>query len=291
MLFGLFVVLGLVEWQTHLIERLIGRWLNNHNTERQAWGTLWAQEEKTRQASKQLEGEAAMTVQLRLEADRVANFGELLALVPSGESLSISPAKFVGLYLSLPEEQRAEIIKSIELLAYYYTSDWRRALIQRQGDGGAALLLDAHDNILLTLNISPAAAAAISGAGRLQRGGLAHNSAFAGRIYLGEKFISYLFVIPESERNRIFPDPTILLSLPKPLLQVGLAPASNSGFAYIGFETSGAEGLTVISYPISDEAFERLSFALAWQGSDTLFDPVAGADEPLPGFEQDSEAP
>ncbi|MBM3327909.1 MAG: hypothetical protein FJY67_00360 [Calditrichaeota bacterium] len=291
-LFLILIALLALDWQFRLTERIIGRHLVRHNDEREPWGTLWTMEEKARTASRRMEEESAQLGLLRERADRAGSFGEIAELLGDGETVVLSPSRFVSLYLALPEMLRPDLIPPKDLLAHYYTSDWRRTLLTRPGGlvaGCRAVLLDAHDQPLLTLHLEPRFLFTSAKARTLATGGLAADPAFAGRIYPGEKFIQYLFILPEADRNNLFPDPEMLLSLPKPLRYVGLAPERGDGFAVIGFEAAGEAGPVVATHPISPRTFERLAFALTWEGSDTLFAPSSDGGEAYPVEPDESE--
>lgn len=182
----------------------------------------------------------------------------------------MSPSKFVGLYLALPKAERDSVLASRELLDLYYNSDWRRASLRSADEGAVAYIIDSQDHVIRTVTLSDRHVRVAGEFGRVLKGGLVNQPPFAGRVYPAERFFAILFQLPEAERGQLFPDPGMLLGLPKPVTAVGLAPAGHEAFAVIGFETAGESGPVVTSYPISPAAFDRLTYLLAWTGSDTL---------------------
>lgn len=214
---------------------------------------------------------------LKDASDRANSFAELVDVLPNEGVAQISPSKFVSLYMALPKSSREGLIPSKDLLDLYYNSDWARTSVGLEQDSVGARLIDGQNHVLRQILLPDALIRVASTGGRHVAGGLDGDPRFLGRLHPSERFFAILFQLPEQERSAIFPDPEMLLGLPKPVNWVGLAPAGGEVFAQVGFESSSPEGPLITIYPISIQAFDRLSFLLAWADSDTLF-----RDEELP---------
>jgi hypothetical protein len=217
--------------------------------------------------------EAGESSRLKQQIDEASSFGDLLDLLSKSDNLGISPSKFVGLYLSLPKANRDSVIAAKELLNLYYASDWRRTTIKSALNGAVAYLIDSQNQVMRTVPLPEGHVRVVGDFGRVIKSSLEAMPMFTGRIYPSERFFAILFNLSEAERLQLFPDPGMLLSIPKPVMQVGLGVIFKDGFAVIGIQSSSATGPMVTLYPISNAAYDRLTFLLAWQGSDTLFTP------------------
>lgn len=274
-------MVGLValEELTHFAEKLAGQYLNTHNNERRSYGQTWEQEQRAREAALRLNQGAAQTSMVKDRIDQVSNFAQLLDLLDESDNLAVAPAKFVGLYLALPKGVRDSVIAARDLLDLYYTSDWRRTTVKSADDGAVAYLIDSQNISFKQLPLPSRLVRATGESGGVQLGGgLAERPEFTGHIYPAERFFAVLFGLSEVERAKVFPDPSMLLSLPKPVEFVGLAPAAKEAFAQIGFEIGGSYGSRVVTYPISAAAFDQLISYMAFDQSDTLFNPPPKAE-------------
>ncbi len=272
LLFFLFVMaLFVAEEATHLGEIYAGRYLSNHNSEREPYGITWEKERKARLAARQLAEGLAAGSKLKDNTDRVGTFIELVNILPNNGSAQISPSKFVSLYMALPKSSRDGLISSTELLDYYYNSEWTRTSVSLENDVASAHFVDGKNQILRSVPLVDELIRVVGTGGRRVIGGLSDDSRFIGRLHPAERFFAILFQLPDIDRNAIFPDPEMLLGLPKPLTWVGLAPAGGEPFAQVGFESNSPDGPSITIYPVSIAAFDRLSFLLAWADSDTLF--------------------
>jgi len=270
----------IAEEATHFAELFLGRYLNAYNLERKSWGTTWEAEARARQAAERVTQSATEGSRVRQEIEGANSFTALLDLLQESDNLAVTPSKFVGLYLALPKSERDSVIASKELLDLYYTSDWKRTGVKSADNGAIAYLIDSQNQVIKSVSLPDRLVRVAGETGKILRGGLESLPVFTGRIYPAERFFALLFNLTEVERSQLFPDPGLLLSLPKPVSYVGFAPAERGeSFAVIGFQSDGASGAAVTTYPITKTAFERLTFLFAMEGSDTLFTPSPDGEE------------
>lgn len=270
------VVLG-SELYFQWIEVLVGNYVNQHRDELPQEGAFWQQVERAKEALELRSAERLAWERNRRQAEEATHFAELLTFIPSQGVLPISPAKFVALYLALPESIQTKIISSHDLAKLYHQSDWSRCLLSRQQGRAVALMVDGHNQPLHPLILLPEAeigASHITG----RQVNLDQDPSYQGRIYDGEIFLRYLMILTDAEREAMFPDPLFLLQIPRPLGRVGLAPPNQEGWAKIALEGKG-DNKGVVELPISAYTFNRLAFALSWEDGDTLWREGEGAEE------------
>jgi len=244
---------------------------------------MWEQESLSRRATDRLNRTMIEASRLRQEVDAAASFSSLLDLLPEAGTLSLSPGKFVSLYNALPKASRDSLISSQALLDLYHTSEWTRTSLRIEEDTAVAYLIDNGNQPLRSIRLPDRFARSAGEGGRIERGTLTETGDFTGRIYPADRFFALLFRMTEAERSRLFPDPGLLLGVPKPVDSVGLAPAvKKDAFALIGFQSASASGPQVVAFPIAQSAFENLTFLLAMQNSDTLFKEQPDEWEDLP---------
>lgn len=264
--------LFILEIQFQYVERIIGRFLNDRNEGREAFGTTWERREQSELAEEILEQEAGEANAIRRKAERVNSFAELLNLIPVDDFLSLSPDKFIELYLNLPVALQSLLIDQSELTNFRRGDSWQRTSIWRQGENGAAYLIDSQNQILKHINISKAFLNAAGSYGVSTRGSLSEMPQFVGHIYPADKFNKLFFSLPDAKRNAFFPEPSILLKLPKNITYVGLTPSENlNDLGIVGFESETADGNMVVTYPASADMMQQFIWKFSWEGSDTLF--------------------
>ncbi len=267
-----FILLLTIETQSFFIERIGGSYLNWRNKGREAYGTTWERRQHTDNAAQQLDIEAGQVSQLRRKAEFVSNFTELLAIVPDGEGVSISPEKFIELYLDLPNALQSKLIDQTELTKLQRKGTWRRTSVWKQNKNGMAYLVDDRNQILQTVQLYQSFLEIAATYGKTVDTPLSAISIFAGHIYSADRFNKLFFSLPDDKRNAFFPEPGIMLRLPKHIINVGLAPAENQDdFGIIGFEAEDLNGVTVVTYPASTATMNQLIWKFAWEGSDTLY--------------------
>ena len=276
----LLTVLFISEELTHFVEITAGRYLAAHNSEREPYGTTWEKERKARIAARMLSEGLAAGSKLRDATDRAETLADLVDVLPNDGSVQVSPSKFVSLYMSLPKSSRDRLIPSIDLLDFYYNSEWIRTSVSLENDAAIAHFVDGQNHVFHSVPLPDDLIRVASTGGRRIVGGLDDDPRFIGRLHTSERFFAILFQLSEQERTAIFPDPEMLLGLPKPVNWVGLAPAGGEPFAQAGFESVSPDGPVINIYPISVAAFDRLSFLLAWADSDTLFREREPPDQP-----------
>ena len=248
-----------IEERTHFVERTAGRYLNKQNEGREAWGRSWERQISTHQAAKQLDEKVVETGKLRIKAELVADFGELFNVIPEGEGVPISPSKLVELYRKLPEALKISLIQPDRLLDMYWGGNWARTSVWRKGDNLAAYLVDARNRVLEHLTISRSLVKASTIFGQTRNGLLSDELAYGDNIYSSDKFFSSYWELSPAEREEIFSDPDLLLSLPKPIIRVGFRSLSEiDGFGLIGFESGDYRGSVVTSFPINTASMELL---------------------------------
>ncbi len=224
-----------------------------------------------RLAARKLADGLAAGSKRRDAVDKANTMAELVDILPDIGSTQTSPSKFVSLYMALPKSSRDGLMSSQELLDLYYNSQWIRTSVSLEGEVATAHFVDGNNQILRSVPLPEALIRAESPGGQRVIGDLSSDPRFIGRLHTAERFFAILFQLPEQERIAIFPDPEMLLGLPKPVTWVGLGLTDNDPIAQVGFESSSSDGPVVTIYPISTKAFQRLSFLLAWADSDTLF--------------------
>ena len=256
---------------THFVEISAGRYLSAHNSEREAYGITWEKERMARIAAQKLAEGLAAGSKRRDAADRAATMADLVDILPNNGSAQTSPSKFVSLYMALPKSSRDKLIPAEQLLDLYYNSQWMRTSVSLDNDMATAHFVDGNNQILRSITLPDEIIRVESAGGRRVIGDLDDDPRFIGRLHPAERFFAILFQLSEQERTAIFPDPEMLLGLPKPVVWVGLGLGDSDPFAQVGFESTSPEGPIVTIYPISNRAYQRLSFLLAWADSDTLF--------------------
>lgn len=273
----------MVEERSFFVEKTAGRYLNRRNATREPWGRSWERQRRSHAAVKQMDEEATRSSRMRRQAELVGSFAELLSLIPDDEGVQISPDKFIDLYQALPAALRRRLIHQGELVDLYWTGDWQRTSVWRKDGGGLAYLVDARNRVMRHLNISRALLDAAEIYGKVTPGRLTDIPAFAGRIYPSDRFFAIVFRLSEEERTALFMDPDILLQLPRPVMQVGVASAEDpDGYATVGFESAAEGGFIVTTYPALPAPLNRVTWMLAWEDADTIFATMksAAAEQP-----------
>lgn len=278
------VVLALVEFRTHLVEKAAGHYLNMRNQGREAWGRSWERQRSAREAARKLDEKAVESAKLRSRAELVSDFGELFAVIPEGEGVPISPAKFVELYLTLPSSLQSGLVEPSELVNLYWRGNWSRTSVWRRGEDITAYLVDARNRVIRNVTVSPALITAVEIHGRLTTGLLSDNTAFSGNIFSAQRFFDAFWKLSQLERDKIIPDPDFLLKLPRPVVRVGFASLPEApGFTVIGFESESRSSTIVTSFPVYVSVLGRLRWLLAWADSDTIFNKQDNPDSTFVG--------
>jgi len=209
----------------------------------------------------------------------VTSFDELLTILPEGEGVPVSPAKFLELYLTLPSGLRISLIDPVDLNSLYWSGDWMRTSVWRKEETMSAYLVDVHNRVMRSVTISGALLRAASVYGKTSTGALSDNLPFGGKIYSAERFFNGFRSLSNEEKSAIFGDPEMLLQLPKPVIRVGLCPlASAPGYSVIGFESSDYDGNVITSYPVPTSAVEKLIKMLTTRDSEISADYIASPD-------------
>ena len=265
------VALTVVEERTGFVERAAGAYLNWQNQNREPWGTSWERQQKTASAARQLDIETGDASRTRRSAELVSSFSELLPLLPDEGGVQLSPKKFVGLYQALPQALRGRILDPKTLTDRLLSGVWQRTSLWRKDGGVQAYLIDSQNKILQTVTINRELLEAAAIWGRVTPGRLEDSQLYAGRVYPSDRFFAALLQLPEPDRQSLFLDPGILLSLPQNVINVGFGQmAESEQFAVVGFESSGEEGSTVVTYPADAAEVSKLTWLLVWKDSDTL---------------------
>lgn len=209
----------------------------------------------------------------------MTSFDELLTILPEGEGVPVSPAKFLELYLTLPSGLRISLIDPVDLNSLYWSGDWMRTSVWRKEETMSAYLVDVHNRVMRSVTISGALLRAASVYGKTSTGALSDNLPFGGKIYSAERFFNGFRSLSNEEKSAIFGDPEMLLQLPKPVIRVGLCPlASAPGYSVIGFESSDYDGNVITSYPVPTSAVEKLIKMLTTRDSEISADYIASPD-------------
>ncbi|MDP8238158.1 MAG: hypothetical protein P9X24_03625 [Candidatus Hatepunaea meridiana] len=260
--------------QSHFVERIAGHYLNKRNQDREAWGRSWEQQRRTQDAARKLDEEASESAKLRARTELVSSFGELFDLLPEGQGVPVSPAKFVELYLTLPITIRQELIRSTDLMKLYRGDDWLRASVWRKGDQITIYLIGGNNRMIQSVSIKQPLTKTAEEYGKTIPGMLSDNPAFNNKIYLAERFFTIFKKFPEYERNAIFTDPDIMLKLPRQVVRVGIHPLAGADeFSVIAFEAESFSGTNITTYIIPTASLARLKWKLTWDKSDTSLIP------------------
>ncbi len=273
-LLAIFTVSTVLETQFYYVEKTVGSFLNLRNKGREAYGTTWERRQQSDLAEELLEQEAGEASSIRRKAERVNSFSELMSIVPSDDGLSLSPAKFIELYLNLPAAMQSILVEQTELTNYQRGNRWQRTSIWKQGEDGAAYLIDSRNQIIKSIVISRLFLNAADSYGASTPGTLSEIPEFAGHIYPAEKFNKLFFSLTDEKRSAFFPEPGILLKLPRNIVYIGLSPSENQhDLGMIGFESETVDGNMVTRYPASASMMQQIIWKFSWENSDTLFSP------------------
>lgn len=279
---ALIFLAAVVEIPTHFVERLAGSYLNWRNADREAWGTMWEQESVSREATRQLEEESADAARLKRQAELVENLADLVALIPDGGGIPLTPAKLVELYRKIPEPMQNWLFPPAEMTQYYLNSRWTRSAVWRKNGVGTVYLIDDRNRIIADFLIENEFLAAVDDYGKRMPEGLSSLPRFSGRVYPVEKFYSQYFKLSQPEQMELIGSEGLLVSLPPDLKQVGFAPARQAdGYGRIGFESQTREGTVVTIFPAPGAAIDKFLWQMAW-GSDV-------GDPSLPQDDQPAE--
>ncbi len=276
-----FLLVALTEAGTHFIETAAGAYLNWRNADREAWGTLWEKDTQTREATRQLEEETTEAARLRHEAEAVGSFADLAALIPENSGVPLSPEKTVQLFRDMPASLQPYLIDPSRLTELFWSGEWKRSAAWRRGEGSVIYLIDDRNRIITEIPLTVDILNAAAECGRIQAGGLNTLSRFAGRLFPAERFLNEFYKAPEDLRHKLVNPPELLLSLAKPLTQVGLSPAdSTSGIGRVGFESETDSGAVTVVYPADSAAVKEFLRKLTKTELDTLTKkPAIGSPE------------
>ena len=270
-----FFTLLTMEFITHFAERSAGAYMNWRNSGREAWGTYWERESRTREAFRRLDEETAESARLKRQAEAVTSFAELLTIIPDGAGVPVTPAKFIELYRMLPAAIRNKLIPQRDIARLHWQSSWRRCTIWRSGQTASVYLIDDRNRIMRDITIDKSIIDAAMQYGKITPGRLDDIPVFNECIFPGDKFLKMFFEMNPIEQSEFFADPDVLLSLVKPVTQVGLNLIEDEdSFSSVGFESIGENGYFVVTYPAPTALINRIFRLLTWSEPDTSVIPL-----------------
>ena len=155
------------------------------------------------------------------------------------------------------------LIPPEELAGLYWSEQWLRTSVWHKDKGCLAYLIDTRSRMIVDINIEKSLLEAADNYGKSTPGQLNDNPAFSGNIFPGALFLNRLQSMSSLQRQSLFLDPDILLTIPKPLSRIGLSPPpGQNDLGLIGFEFLGDDGYFTTVYPLSLSAFDQLSILL-----------------------------
>ncbi len=250
----IFVIIITVELTTNFVEKSAGAYLNWRNADREAWGTLWVKEASKRDAARQLDAETAEANRLRRKAELVNSFAELIPIMPSGVGVPITPAKFVELYKKIPTVLQSNLIPSSDLSNLYWSNKIRRASAWVDDDNLVIYLIDSRNRVIRDVVIDKYTFRAVSNYGKTVIGRIENMPVFANFTLSSEDFFHHLYELSQPQQTNRIIDPNALLSVAKPVTQVGIGTKDDDRYGILGFESIGADGYYVITFPVPNEA-------------------------------------
>lgn len=254
------------------MEKSAGAYLNWRNSGREAWGTLWEKESVNRKAARRIEEESSESARLRHQAELVSSFAELMSIVPEGVGVPLTPEKFIELYKTIPLQLRSSLIDSDELADLYWTGSWQRGSVWRKDDSVNIFFIDERNRVIRDAKFDADLITAAAGFGYVYSDRINNLTEFTGNLFPAERFFEKFFNLDERAMADFNINADILLSLDKPVLQIGLSSGkSGSNYGVIGFESVSVEGYRVTVYPVPTESVNKMLWTLAWSDSDTLF--------------------
>lgn len=200
--------------------------------------------------------------------------------MPEGVGVPISPEKFIELYRTIPQTFRDQLIPSHDLVNLNWNSGWRRCTVWQKGSSAVVYLIDERNRIMQDVTINIAFVSAVSNYGQQTPGRLDDNPEFSGSIYSSESFFKAFFELLQEERVNFLPDSDILLSVVKPVTQVGLKQTEDiDGYGMVGFESIGKNGYFVTQYPVPAGPMSTILVKMIWQSPES-FDSAVGDSIP-----------
>lgn len=268
-LFALIVILALLELRVQFIEVILGFSLEQMNEQRKPWGTYWERDELARDAEKQIESENAESIRLKRKAEESNDLGELLSLVPTGYGLPVSPQKFSEIYLTFPSDLRHAIITDNELVDLLIGKQWQRTSIWLRNDAYEIYMVDESNRLIKTLRVPILLVEFSNKIGKSITGKLSDDNYFKSRLFNGELFLETLTKLSSEERDELFKNAQMLLSIPTPLTNVGFFVMDyDSEIAFAAFETVTTSGYVYVIHSMSLDTMNRLIWLMDWDSSD-----------------------
>ena len=244
--FLILLAIAVTDLRLNWIENIVGAYLVKTNAGRPESGTIWDQGHKSSQARQTLEGYMNQRRSAQDEARRATSLGQLTTAIESTGNAMISAEHFVELYMKLPPLLSQELISPFTMLSYMSSGRWQRAYFERQDSQLLIYLLDAENQVLHRLSVTPGLLALIQRGEVAITTGLDQLADFAGHIYAAERFFNILNSFPATVRQAIVAHPEDLLRVSGRLMRVGIAEAAHGDTVDLGFEIQGADGLKVI---------------------------------------------
>ena len=250
MMILVFALISVAEYTSHFAEKSAGAYLNWRNADRDAWGTLWVKEASKRNAARQLDAETAEATRLRRKAELVNSFAELVPIMPSGVGVPITPAKFIELYRNIPTALQNNLLPPDELAKMYWSNKIRRASAWVDNGNLVIYLIDDRNRVIRDVAIDESTLKAVENYGRIASGRIENMSIFTEFSMSAETFFQRYYALNTSEQELLFDDANALLAIAKPVTKVGMGLNENDRFGVLGFESIGADGYYVITFPV-----------------------------------------
>lgn len=250
-------MIGATEYATHFAEKSAGAYLNWRNADREAWGTLWIKEASKRDAARQLDAETAEATRLRRNAELVNSFAELVPVMPSGVGVPITPAKFVELYRKIPAALQNNLLPPEELAKMYWSNRIRRASAWVDSGSLVIYLIDDRNRVIRDVAIDESTLKAVDIYGKTAIGRIDNMSMFSGYSMTAEFFFQRFYSLNPVEQALLFKDADALLAIAKPITKVGIGTNDDERFGVLGFESIGADGYYVITFPVLNQTLHE----------------------------------
>jgi len=252
----------LSEFRFDWVERSIGAFLVSTNATRPRSGHIWEKSRNTLIARETLEKIVTDRQASQRSTMDATSLVQLMTTLPADRGAMLSADRFRELYGNLPTRLAADLMSPIELLRLYSSGQWVRAYLKRQNGGLKIFLLDPGNRVLKEIELLPEFLRRIERERMFLEGSLEDISSLKNRIYPAHQFFSALEALPKEARVEILDQPETFLSMPDPVIRVGISDEALSGFIDIGFEIRENGGFKVLLVQARDWAVWQLSLIL-----------------------------
>jgi len=274
------LILGLLvsELRFDWMEQAVGAYLATTNDRRGESGAVWELGRRTQTAREALERIVTDRQSSQRDARSALSLIEVADGLESEHAVMLSSDHFRELYLKLSPEIARQWLSPYDLLSLSSGGQWERTYVKKTAAGLIVYLLDGKNRVLRNLKMSDDLMQHIRQGGQPMALALEDVDRYAGRIYPAGRFFGALNTLPDAVRIGVVTQPEALLAAGGPIVRVGVADETVSGFIELGFEVREGSRLKVLAMQGHEWAVWQLRRRLEGRTPKrTSFDPMPGS--------------